>query len=85
MKRRLIAAILAVILLVLLCELHICSGEGCLFCAQIDEMRAHSVYISTSVFIICLMMSIRYFGCPAGTRKPRSKRTLIELKVELTD
>lgn len=83
MKRRLVAVILTLILLIMLCELHICSGEDCLFCAQIEEMRVCSACVFESVALLCLLLRFHFTERCIDSQRPQFKHTLIDLKVEL--
>ena len=85
MTRRVLAVLLALILALLLCEIHVCSGEDCLFCARLQDFHRLVVCV---FFIVCFASCARfsYFLMRRAVRTASVfPFSLIDLKVRLSD
>lgn len=85
MKRRILAIFLAVLLAVLLCEIHVCCGEGCLFCAQTEQVRRLCACAALCVPVFCAECLLFADGFVLRIRRYISRFTLVDLKIRLTD
>ena len=85
MTRRVFAVLLALILALLLCEIHVCSGEDCPFCARIHNFHR---LVVCAFFIVCFALCSR-FPYVLMRRVVRIASvfpfSLIDLKVQLSD
>lgn len=85
MTRRVFAILLAILLAVMLCEVHICCGEDCAFCAQTEPVRRISAAAAVCICAILTLCRLRTEAAETSARRRVFGDTLVDLKVELTD
>ena len=85
MTRRIFAILLAILLAVMLCEVHICCGEDCAFCAQTEPVRRISAAAAVCLWAVCILRLTRTEAAETPARRRVFGETLVDMKVELTD